>query len=60
MSVGLATSDDFGHILDALMPAADAVLYLAKDEGRNRVASLPPPEAAHPGSASAEGLALAA
>jgi diguanylate cyclase (GGDEF)-like protein len=40
VSIGIATSDDVGHILDALLAAADLSLYSAKGSGRNRVVSL--------------------
>lgn len=37
MSVGVATSDEVGHDLEALLVAADVNLYRAKSGGRNRV-----------------------
>ncbi|WP_375460955.1 GGDEF domain-containing protein [uncultured Enterovirga sp.] len=43
VSIGIATSDDVGHIMDALLAAADVSLYSAKDNGRNRVATLGDP-----------------
>jgi diguanylate cyclase (GGDEF)-like protein len=39
VSVGLATTEACGHDLDGLMRAADAALYAAKRNGRNRVES---------------------
>ena len=39
VSAGVATSDDAGHILEALLAAADLMLYQAKRAGRNRVES---------------------
>ena len=40
VSIGIATSEDVGHILEALLAAADVSLYGAKNAGRNRVVSL--------------------
>lgn len=40
VSIGMATSDDVGHILEALLAAADVSLYGAKNAGRNRVVRL--------------------
>jgi diguanylate cyclase (GGDEF)-like protein len=37
VSIGLATSAECGHDLERLMSQADAALYKAKREGRNRV-----------------------
>lgn len=51
VSIGLAGTSDFGHILDALIAAADVGLYRAKNEGRNRVDALRF-EASEPGSPS--------
>ena len=39
VSAGLATSGDVGHIVEALLAAADLTLYQAKRAGRNRVES---------------------
>jgi diguanylate cyclase (GGDEF)-like protein len=36
-SIGVSSLDDCGHDFDRLLAAADDALYLAKDEGRNRV-----------------------
>jgi len=37
VSIGIATSQDIGTDVNALLDAADAAAYLAKQEGRNRV-----------------------
>jgi diguanylate cyclase (GGDEF)-like protein len=37
VSIGLATFPDDGRTLDALATCADRALYLAKQEGRNKV-----------------------
>jgi diguanylate cyclase (GGDEF)-like protein len=37
MSIGIATSEEVGHDLEALLLAADVNLYRAKSNGRNRV-----------------------
>lgn len=37
LSAGIASSGDFGHEVDALIERADAALYRAKHDGRNRV-----------------------
>ena len=38
ISIGVATFPDHGRSLESLVKRADAALYLAKEEGRNRVA----------------------
>jgi diguanylate cyclase (GGDEF)-like protein len=38
VSLGVAVFPDDGHTVDAILRSADAALYRAKDEGRNRVA----------------------
>jgi diguanylate cyclase (GGDEF)-like protein len=47
ISCGVATFEEDGRTIEELLEAADQALYLAKDEGRNRVASFsgPPPAA---------------
>lgn len=37
VSVGLATSEEAGHVLEGLLAAADLTLYQAKELGRDRV-----------------------
>ncbi|MEW6254526.1 MAG: GGDEF domain-containing protein [Pseudomonadota bacterium] len=39
VSIGLAVSNDAAHSADALLLHADAAMYRAKNEGRNRVAT---------------------
>lgn len=63
VSIGIATTEDVGHVLDAMMAAADVALYRAKALGRNRVEAtgLPEPEPAEAGELTEyERLALAA
>ncbi len=43
VSIGIATTDDVGGDLTALLGAADRALYLAKARGRNRVEHARPP-----------------
>ncbi len=36
-SIGLAATDEVGHLFDHLLAGADHALYVSKDEGRNTV-----------------------
>jgi GGDEF domain-containing protein len=42
VSVGIASSETFGYDIDTLMRCADAAVYAAKRQGRNRVATAEP------------------
>jgi PleD family two-component response regulator len=37
VSVGISSTEDFGYDLETLMRRADAAVYVAKQQGRNRV-----------------------
>lgn len=60
VSMGVATTEDVGHILDALMAAADVALYQAKSRGRNRIEAAADPDLVATGLTNRDGLALAA
>jgi diguanylate cyclase (GGDEF)-like protein len=48
VSLGIASSDTFGYDADTLMRRADAAVYVAKRQGRNRVAVALPETAVGP------------
>jgi GGDEF domain-containing protein len=48
VSVGVAVLPDDGTTVEALLAASDAALYVAKTQGRGRVAQVAPLEPASP------------